>query len=182
MSDSTPTYIILLRAVNVSGKNIVKMSALKTALTGAGFEKVQTYIQSGNVILQSLHAPSQIKSTIASVLSETFGLSVACFVVDAAYIELALREIPFAGEIEPNRLFITFLNQPPDAARVTTLEAVDHGEELFHVRESILYYYLPHGMAKAKMNNNYFESKLKVVGTGRNLNTLRKLLELAKNA
>lgn len=182
MSDTKSTYFILLRAVNVSGKNILKMAELKEGLTAAGFEGVQTYIQSGNIILQSISSVSKLKSDVETLLLEKFGLSVACFVIDVAYLERAIDRIPWTGEMESNKLFITLLDKTPDPKALKSLETINHNEEQFYVEDNILYYYLPHGMAKSKMNNNYFERKLNVIGTGRNLNTFRKLIELSANS
>lgn len=172
-------YIVLLRAVNVSGKNIIKMADLRERLTEAGFLDVDTYIQSGNIILTSDDSPAAVKTSVHALLQSHFALDIETFVVDAKQIERIIAGIPAERTTEPNRLFITLLNQIPDEQLVNQLRLTDHGDEWFHTVENVLYFYLPHGAYKAKMSNNYFERKLKVSGTGRNLNTFRKLLELA---
>lgn len=180
MREKKSTYIILLRAVNVSGKNILKMAAFQAALADAGFAEVKTYIQSGNAVLKSSKTASEIKTIIETLLSTKFGLNVTTFVVDTALLDKAIRLVPFSGELLPNRLFITVLDQAPNPALLASLQAVDHGEEQFDVLDNILYFYLPEGAAKAKMSNNYFERKLQLQSTGRNLNTFQKLRALAQ--
>jgi uncharacterized protein (DUF1697 family) len=68
------TYVILLRALNVGGKNKVPMAGLKKCLEELGFSNVSTYIASGNVILESDKHPDEIKAQIEEVLPESFKL------------------------------------------------------------------------------------------------------------
>jgi uncharacterized protein (DUF1697 family) len=69
------TYLILLRGVNVGGKNKVPMSLLRTCLTEAGFSKVTTFIASGNVILQSSKTAADVKKEIEALLPTCFTLN-----------------------------------------------------------------------------------------------------------
>jgi uncharacterized protein (DUF1697 family) len=68
------TYVILLRGINVGGKNKVAMAGLKKCLEEAGFSNVSTYIASGNVILDSDKHADEIKAQIEQVLPESFKL------------------------------------------------------------------------------------------------------------
>jgi uncharacterized protein (DUF1697 family) len=174
-------YIILLRAVNVSGKNIIKMAALRQKLQDAGFSNATTYIQSGNILLRSAAPAELIQRQVKALIQDQFGLTVETFVLDMPLLKKALSVNPLQGELAPNRLFITMLDKTPEKALIETLKATDHGNETFDVVDNILYFYLPDGAARAKMSNNYFEKKLQVIATGRNLNTYQKLLELAEN-
>ncbi|GHE31681.1 DUF1697 domain-containing protein [Sphingobacterium griseoflavum] len=175
------TYVVLLRAVNVAGKNIIKMSDLRQELVHVGFQHVSTYIQSGNILLASSDTADLVRQKVQQLILDKFGLAIHTFVVDAEFIERALRTIPITGELLPNRLFITVLDKTPQQVLVDTLQTADHGSETFALVGNILYFYLPEGAAKAKLSNSYFEKKLQVTATGRNLNTYQKLLELAKN-
>ena len=69
------TYIVFLRAVNVSGKNIIKMKDLKNHLDNANFQQVKTYIQSGNIILQSELDKTLVQSNIQQLIQHHFNLS-----------------------------------------------------------------------------------------------------------
>lgn len=95
-------------------------------------------------------------------------------------IETALQNNPFTQNIEPNKLFFTFLNEEPAKELLANLSAVDFGKDQFKVIDKVLYFYLPEGMSNSKLNNNFFEKKLKETATGRNLNTIHKLIDLAK--
>lgn len=68
------TYVILLRGINVGGKNKLPMSDLKKHLEELGFSQVVTYIASGNVILKSDKRPDQIKTQIEAALPVRFKL------------------------------------------------------------------------------------------------------------
>ena len=68
------TYVILMRGINVGGKNKVSMAGLKKCLEELGFSNVSTYIASGNVILESDKHPDEIKTQIEEVLPESFKL------------------------------------------------------------------------------------------------------------
>lgn len=172
-------YIIFLRAVNVSGKNIIRMQELKATLQAAGFEEVQTYIQSGNIVLKSRLKVPAVTKQIKELIAKENNLDIEVFVKSRAAVQKAREHCPYGPECPPNRVFITFLDRRPDAALVEALQAIDHKGEVFTLWEDVLYFYLPEGMAKAKMSNNYFESKLKLKATGRNVNTVNKMLELA---
>lgn len=175
------TYIVLLRAVNVSGKNMIKMAELRRELNMAGFSNLMTYIQSGNILLTSPDSAATVQHQVMALIQEKFSLTVYVFVLDKALIVKAIDNIPFKFDLAPNHLFITILNKTPDPALLDKVKAIDHADETFDLLDNILYYYLPNGAARAKMSNNYFEKKLQVIATGRNLNTYQKLLELAEN-
>ncbi len=66
------TYVVLLRGINVGGKNIVPMAALRECLEDLGFSNVSTYIASGNVILESDRPSDEIRTQIEQALSERF--------------------------------------------------------------------------------------------------------------
>lgn len=174
------TYIVLLRGVNVSGKNIIKMADLKTVLNDNGFKNVSTYIQSGNIILSSDLQKDDVKSKVQQLINAHFQLQIAVFCFDLKEMETALQNNPFTDNIEPNKLFFTFLNEEPSADLLADLSAIDFAKDQFKVIDKVLYFYLPEGMSNSKLNNNFFEKKLKVTATGRNLNTIHKLIDLAK--
>src|SRR5689334_12663589 len=68
------TYVVLLRGINVGGKNIVPMAGLKTCLEELGFANISTYIASGNVILESDKTAAEVKAQIEAALTKSFKL------------------------------------------------------------------------------------------------------------
>ena len=176
------TYVVLLRGVNVSGKNLIKMALLKQVVTAAGFTDVTTYIQSGNIVLKSRNTASQIEKDLALLISTHFNCEVAVFCLDVSDLETALKNNPFPTDAPPNKVFITFLKETPSPDLIQQLQTIDFKGEVFKVRDKVLYFYLPEGMEASKMSNNFFERKLKVIATGRNLNTIKKLMELTASS
>lgn len=174
------TYIVLLRGVNVSGKNIVKMAVLKAVLIDNDFKNVTTYIQSGNIVLSSDLEKDAVATKIQRLIHDDFQLRIAVFCLDLQEMETALKNNPFTENIEPNKLFFTFLKEEPAVDLLADLQKIDFATDQFKVIDKVLYFYLPNGMSNSKLNNNFFEKKLKVTATGRNLNTINKLIDLAK--
>src|SRR3989338_10589390 len=78
------TYIALLRGINVSGKNSIRMPALQDSLARLGFHNIQTYLQSGNIVFQ---APPTDETTLATAIvaaiSKDFGHEVPVLVLPA---------------------------------------------------------------------------------------------------
>jgi len=68
------TYVVLVRGINVGGKNKVSMAALKTCLEDLGFTEVSTYLASGNIILNSSQSASAIQAKIEKALPKSFKL------------------------------------------------------------------------------------------------------------
>ncbi len=172
-------YVILLRAVNVSGKNIIKMAELK-ALLQKHYNNVQTYIQSGNIILQTDQDKQFVKSHIYALIKEHLQLDIEVFVLTADELSLIIRDNPFDVDLVSNNVYITLLDQRPDEEIIRQFDELDLGDEKYWIQGHVLYFYLPKGMAKSKLSNPFIERKLKVKGTGRNLNTMHKLLDLVK--
>jgi uncharacterized protein (DUF1697 family) len=173
-------YIIFLRAVNVSGKNIIKMAELKEKLISAGFQQVRTYIQSGNICLVSKSNVEQVLNQVKSLIKKEFGHDIDVFVLTENEIQEALDINPFSKELPPNKVFVTFMDRNPEKILIEDFKSLKLQPEEFHVTEKLFYFYLPDGMANSKLNNNFIEKKLKVKSTGRNLNTINKILNLIK--
>ncbi|MHC8948812.1 DUF1697 domain-containing protein [Sphingobacterium hungaricum] len=173
------TYIIFLRGVNVSGKNLLKMADLQKALSDAGFEHVKTYIQSGNILLDSIYSKTEIANRFAQLLEDKFQIKVPLFIYTTEELKKISHENPFKKDLEPNKVFLAFLEARPLDELAKKLDAINHGEEQYVLRDKVLYFYLPEGMGKAKLTVNYFEKKLAVLGTARNLNTIEKILSLS---
>jgi uncharacterized protein (DUF1697 family) len=175
-------FIALLRGINVSGQKLIKMSELKSLFEKAGFQKVGTYIQSGNVIFSSKETSAEkLSFKISSAIKKQFGFDVQVIVVTPKEIELALKENPFIKKKKDNdKLYTIFLSSVPAKVNVEKLDTANYSPEEFKIDGKRIYLFVPNGYGKAKINNNLFENKLKVFGTARNLKTLNALLELIK--
>ncbi|MDO6599623.1 DUF1697 domain-containing protein [Tenacibaculum sp. 1_MG-2023] len=169
-------YIVLLRGINVSGKNKLPMAELRELLNDLGFKNVKTYIQSGNIILESEKLKSEICKIIKDGVFTKFGYEVPVIARTIPEWEKVIDSYPFSIENEKIVAF-SFLNKVPEE---TIIEIKNIGEDKYKVDNDVLYLNCPSGFGKTKLTNNTIEKKLKVIATTRNLRTTLKLLELAK--
>lgn len=172
-------YIALLRGINVGGQKKLLMKDLRSLFVAMGFEEVQTYIQSGNVIFTSEISES-LEQLIFNGIRERFGWEVPVLVRTRAEIEKILLACPFSEEKKLQSYF-TLLQYPPTTAAVREANAYQFEGEEFLVTSQCVYFYSEMGYAKTKLNNNWLERQLKVPATSRNYRTLSKLMELSKD-
>ena len=173
-------HVALLRGINVGGNNIVPMKALADIFANAGAEKVRTYIQSGNVIFEAQpNGSTRIATKVGSEIEKHFGFRVPVVVRTAAELHAVAGNNPFLGKgATDDRLYVMFLADTPDAESVRALDTNRSPTDKFVVRGPDVYLCLPSGVARTKLTNAYFDSKLKTVSTMRNWRTVLKLLEL----
>ena len=173
------TYIALLRGINVSGQKLIKMAALRESLTKAGFIEVQTYIQSGNIVFQSEENDlTSLEDGIKQVILQDFGFDVPTIVKTAEHLKAAVAKAPFTDP-DPTRVHLLQLSAIPDQERIDKIAEQEYPPQKYHVDGDNIYLYTPKGFPKAKLTNNFFESKLKVNSTARNWRTIHKLIEMA---
>ncbi|WP_455204835.1 DUF1697 domain-containing protein [Kaarinaea lacus] len=175
-------YISMLRGINVSGQKKIKMAELKTLYESAGFSKVTTYIQSGNVVFSSSSTnTSEIKKSIKDQIKTKLGYSVAVILRNANEFRKIINNNPFIGadQIDTSKLHITFLSDKPRKEKIEALEPTGGTSDQFQTMGKEIYLYCPNGYARTKLSNNFFEKKLALIATTRNWNTINKLQEIA---
>lgn len=174
------TYVAFLRGINVSGQKKVPMAALRDVLTQSGFQNVQTYIQSGNVVFQSLETNKiTLENTIKKIIFEGFGFEVVILIKTEAALKKIIDQNPFSDE-KIEQTYYTLLNESPDFGLIKAIREISHQNESFVITNDCVYFYSSVGYGKAKGNNNFFERKLKVPATTRNYKTMVKLLSLCQ--
>ena len=176
------TYIALLRGINVGGHKKIKMAELKLLFEKLGFKDVTTYIQSGNVVFSS-PSPQRGKSDFAEIIFEgikkQFGYEVPVLVKTVDDVVQILKNCPFDEEKKAASYFM-LLATPPKKELMELVKEISYPNEEFVLTPECVYIYFSKGYGNAKLNNNFFEKKLKVAATTRNYRTLVKLLELAE--
>jgi uncharacterized protein (DUF1697 family) len=179
-----PTYIALLRGINVSGQRLIKMTDLKELFEAQGFQNVQTYIKSGNVIFSSKEKSSdKITNIISNSIKQKFGFDVGVLVITPDKIEYVLKNNPYIKKKKDiDRLYVTFLSGLPSSENIKKLNLIDYSPEEYIMDDKLVYLHVPNGYGKAKLNNNLFENKLKVEATTRNWKTINKLWELSNES
>lgn len=175
------TYVALLRGVTPAGKNRVPMEKLREALHQGGFPGARTWIQSGNVVLNTKLSPGETAEALRRLIRERIGPDLAVIVKTAEELSAVLSENPFAG-LTPDRVFYTQWNGALDLEKARAVQAVDFGEERLAITPRAAYLYIPGSAARSRLSNNFLERRLGISLTTRNRNTLRKLIEMAGEA
>lgn len=177
------TYISILRGINVSGHNLIKMEALRTSYQNLGFYDVRTYVQSGNVIFSGKNQEEAVlEQQISEQIKKDFGFDVPVIVTSADSLAQIIMNNPFLGQTDKDRSFlhVTFLSVIPKNFDMLTLETKkQNGEEVFILKNAI-YLYCPNGYGNTKLTTHFFETKLKVSATTRNWKTTNELLTIAQ--
>lgn len=173
------TWIILLRGINVGGSNVLPMADLKATLLAAGFESVQTYIQSGNVVLVTqLEDANEIESSVNKAIQHSHGMNVAVWSLSASALARAVAANPFheAGAV-PKTLHLFFLQELPTPARMSVLEGYLAPTEQLEVNGNHIYLHAPEGIGRSRVAQK-LESTLGISATARNWRTVLKLCEM----
>ncbi|MDQ6663908.1 MAG: DUF1697 domain-containing protein [Acidobacteriota bacterium] len=175
--------ISLLRGVNVGGHNRIKMDSLRKLYASLDLLDARTYVQSGNVIFRTEdpdlgHATRRIEDGI----ERSFGFRPRVVARTVSELRDVVARNPFAGrqDIEPSRLLVIFLASEPVAAVRQKVREIPADLEEMRIEGREIYIYFPNGMARPKLSPALIEKTLKIPGTGRNWNSVTKLLEIAE--
>ncbi|MGV7105147.1 DUF1697 domain-containing protein [Flavobacterium sp. U410] len=177
------TYISILRGINVSGKNIIKMDALKTLYQSLEFDNITTYIQSGNVIFtSSLSDTTLLEQKISEQIKSNYGYEIPVIVMKFEQLKQIIENNPFLEDNSnnPEWMHITFLSATPIMTTSSAIEEKIQNEEKLSIAKNAVYLYCPKGYGQTKLTNTFLESKLKVKTTTRNWKTTNELLRLVK--
>ena len=179
-----PTFISLLRGINVSGQKKILMADLKVLYEKLGFNNVQTYIQSGNVVFDCAEDKSNlaIAEIIEHAIEQEYNFQVPVIVKQADDLISTINNNPFTEEVgaDPSRVAVTFLESLPTVENLIKLEGVDYPPDRFIIDGLNIYLHCPISYGNSKLSNNFFESKLKVRATSRNWRTINKLVEMSE--
>jgi uncharacterized protein (DUF1697 family) len=176
------TYISLLRGINVGGHNQIRMAELKKLYESLGCEAVETYLNSGNVVFRSAETDSAaLTRRLQAGLLETLDASAPILTRLPADLARILSSNPFLAthSEDSSKLFVMFLSAPPDPANLAKLIKPPGSTEEFAAGEQELFLYFPDGLGRTKLTTNFFESKLKLLTTTRNWNTVSALCRIA---
>ncbi|OAB44326.1 DUF1697 domain-containing protein [Paenibacillus glacialis] len=180
------TYIAFLRGINVGGKNMIKMAVLKQLFETMGFQRVQTYIQSGNVLFQSNDLEGTLRSQIEQEIETIVGFAVNVVLRTAVELERIIGNCPFSegavAEAEASSvgesLYVSLMVEAPVQESVDRLSIYASPNEQYCVEGREVYLLFGNSVRNSKLSNNLH--KLGGPATVRNWKTLSKLLVLAK--
>ena len=165
-------YVALLRAVNVAGRQLL-MRDLQSIGQALGFTAVRTFIASGNLLFASDRPEPEVKRLLEARLAEHLGASVPVMVRSAAELADVVDANPFAT-VPGNRVAAIFLDRPPAPYTLETARNLDDDRIALGKRE-VYVAYGERGMGRSRLRIPAADA-----GTARNLNTVAKLADLAR--
>ncbi|OXM85618.1 DUF1697 domain-containing protein [Paenibacillus rigui] len=173
-------YIGLLRGINVGGNNKIKMAELKQTLEAIGLGRVQTYLQSGNVVFVSEELPDVLRGRIEEEIKRGFGISLTVVLRTAEEWEQLLAACPYDSEaLKPGEsIQISVLIEQPPQEIGGILENGSGSTDEFQIRGREIYYLFRQSVLDSKLASNIQKLGDKI--TTRNWNTMSKLGALAQ--
>lgn len=176
-------YVALLRGINVGGKNKLPMTDLVNLFTELGCSEVKSHIQSGNIIFRANKTlANRVPKLIVAGIVNRFGYQVPVVLRSADALREVNRNNPFLkSTTSTDALHVAFLAGLPKTANLAALDPKRSPPDRFVVHGREIYLRLPNGVAKTRLTNAYFDSKLATTSTVRNWNTFQKLLDLTKH-
>ncbi len=175
------THLALLRGINVSGHNMIKMDTLKNLLENAGFQNVRTYIQTGNVFIdseedQAASVGFKIKQEIFKVL----GLDVPVVMISKSDLQACFTNNSFAMEKECDfkKLYVAFVSKELQGSVINDLKISQFKPDEAQIDGNRIYIKYAIGAGNTRLDQKYIEKKLNVIATIRNWNTVINLLAL----
>ena len=182
------TYILLLRGINVGGRNRLPMADLRALVTGLGHGDVRTHLQSGNVVCTGSGAATAVAEGLSSALRDEFKMSVPVVARTGAEWMALTAADPFGADVstsgppDGSPLHVTFLASPPGREQVDALRAraPDFLPDRFAVVGPDVFLHVPGRYSETKLQNALLERVLGQVATTRNWRTVCALAELAR--
>ena len=174
------TFVALFRGINVGGKNILPMKELAAVFEGLGLSKVQTYIQSGNVIFQAASGSTgELARNIGAAVCHSHGFAPKVLVLSVQEFRNAVASNPFPeGESDPKSLHLFFMESAPPNPDVKKLGSLQSASERFKLIGTVFYFHAPEGIGRSRLAANV-EKALGVTGTARNWRSVSAILSLA---
>lgn len=179
-----PVFISLLRGINVGGHKKIKMAELGAVYEALGLASVQTVLQSGNVVFTGKIEDSRsLARQIEDGIEARFGFHSDVIIRTVGQFREMIDQNPFLGRdpFDPGKMVVMFLADVPETQAIDGLVQAHNGpEDIQFAGEEVYLYYL-NGIGRSKLSNVFIEKKLGVLGTGRNWNTVTRLMALAES-
>ena len=181
MKRSLHTYLVLLRGINVGGRNVVKMADLRTKLSKLGYTDVRTYIQSGNIAFEAAQSKAQIKKAVGYLFETSYTFVPEMVVLTGAELHRIVGACPYIEEAaeEPKSVHVVFCDCPPPKAALKLLDEVRAPQDAWSCTKAALYLRIPKGFARSRLADRAQRS-LGVTTTARNWRSVLALQKLAQ--
>jgi uncharacterized protein (DUF1697 family) len=175
------THLALLRGINVSGHNMMKMEALKTMLENIGFTNVRTYLQSGNVFVDTEEeSASKVGFMIKQEIFKVFGHEVPVVVITKEDLELCFKNSPYLKEkdVDTKKLYVAFVSIALKSENINDLKISQFKPDEASIDGNRIFIKYAVGAGKTRFDQKYIEKKLNLTATIRNWNTVTNLLKM----
>lgn len=178
------TCISLLRGVNMTGHNSIRMTDLVALYRDLGLIEPETFIQSGNVIFsmeKEIEIP-EVALSIETAIHDSFGYDVPVILRTIPMMRSLMAANPFLSIVnfDPAKMAVIFLRDNVSESQIHKVADVDYPPDKFKIIGNEIYTFCPNGFGRTKIYTNFFEKKMKVIGTARNWKTITTLLNLAE--
>ena len=172
-------YFALLRGINVGGNNMIKMKELKQMFEAIGCERVQTYINSGNVMFESEDGAEALEGRIENEIYKVFGFKIAVILRTESELTRIIDNCPFEFEslTDGQSIHLTLLKDAPTQAEIDSLPDVNHENDEYRIDGKEIYFLYRKSMLDSQLPKKF--QKL-TPATSRNWKTILKLDSMAK--
>lgn len=178
------TFIALLRGINVTGRNKIAMSDLRSLCADLGWTDIETYIQSGNLVFNADAPPASLEVELEQAIEARFGLIIPVIVRTAADWPAYIQGNPFPDESdrEPNFVMLALSKSPPHEDAGSSLQdRAANGERIVQVGDALWIHY-PDGVGRSKLSPALFDRLVGSPVTARNWRTVLRLDELTRHS
>ncbi|MEM8520920.1 DUF1697 domain-containing protein [Flavobacterium sp. PL12] len=175
------THLALLRGINVSGHSMIKMDALKTTLENIGFRNVETYIQSGNVFVDTDEEnAAAVGFKIKQEIFKIFGHEVPVVVIGKQDLEACFKNNAYLKEkeVDSKKLYVAFISTTLSSTSMNDLRISQFKPDEASIDGNKIFIKYAVGAGKTRFDQKYIEKKLNVIATIRNWNTVTQLLKM----
>jgi uncharacterized protein (DUF1697 family) len=183
-SDKMQIYISLLRGINMTGHNSLRMNDLSDMYKDMGFTDAETYIQSGNVIFST---GSEVPATVISLRIETaildrFNYKVPVMIRTITEMKSLVSANPFLQEenFDPAKMAVIFLHEECKISQIREVADINYPPDKFKISGREIFLLCPNGFGRTKLYTNFFEKKMGVTGTARNWKTINTIIDMAE--
>ncbi len=174
------TLVLLIRGVMPSGKNSLSMAKLRDLLSGSGFRRVRTYIQSGNVLVETGLSARETERVVHDLIREQLGPDLTVIARTSGDLEEALHANPFRDGYDRSRVFFVFFAEQPEEVKLRRLTSRTFSPEALAPIRSGVVLYIPGPYGKGTLSAGFLEKELGIATTMRNLNTVSRLAAMSR--
>jgi len=178
------TYLAFLRAINVGGAKVA-MADLRQWMSDIGLKGGKTLLNTGNLIFESEgKSAREMEAFLKEEAEKRLGLKTEFFVRTCEELEAIIAKNPYPQEAidDPSHLLVLFASSNTTTECEANLRAVIKGREYFHCEGSNFYFVYPDNIGDSKLTTKIIERQLGVNVTGRNWNTVQKMLALGNGS